>query len=98
MFCWFRLPEPRLPTPMMNERFCQMTLFCSRGFENAVQLGCPGGQVIVNPVKVVVSNEEFSVLVTPADCGHDAVAGPDGPVWKQFPGGALAKGAPMLCV
>ena len=28
--------------------------------------------MIVNPVKVVVSSVEFCVLVTPADCGHDA--------------------------
>src|SRR6516164_7883739 len=79
---------------MKNERFCQITLFCSRGFENPWQLVSPFGQVIVNPVKVVVSNEEFGVLVTPADCGQEAVPAA---LWHS-PGGALANGAPMLNV
>ena len=97
MFCWFRLPAPRVPTPMKNERFCQMTLFCN-GFEKPAQPGCPvAGQVIFIPV-VVSSKEEFCMLVTPADCGHDAVDGPLGPFATQFPAGALAAGVPMLCV
>ena len=53
---------------------------------------------MVNPVKVVVRIDEFGVLVTPADCGHDADVGPIGPACTQFPAGALASGVPMLCV
>src|SRR6516165_4537189 len=79
---------------MKNERFCQITLPTRSGFENPVQLGCPVGHVIVSPVKVVVSNEEFGVLVTPADCGQEAVPAA---LWHS-PGGALANGAPMLNV
>src|SRR6516225_1176780 len=63
------------------------------------QLGCPTGQVIPaappgTPLKVVVSREEFGVLVTPADCGHDAVPAV---LWHSA-GAALAPldwGAPM---
>jgi hypothetical protein len=69
-------------------------LFSSKGLENPWQLGCPVGQVIVNPVSDVVNIEEFCMLVTPADCGHDAVL----PASTQFPAGALAIGVPMLCV
>src|SRR5215469_2019718 len=94
MFCWFWVPVPKLPTEMWNERFCQITLFCICGFENPVQLGCPSGHSIVNPVKLVLSSEELGVLVTPADCGHDVVS----PACTQFPGGALATGVPRLCV
>src|ERR1035438_9478299 len=68
------------------------------GLENDRQPVCPAGQVSVSPVKVVVSSAEFCVLVTPADCGHDAVDDPDGPVCTQFPAGALAEGVPMLLV
>src|SRR5579863_3449413 len=53
---------------------------------------------MVNPVRLVDSTEEFCMLVTPADCGHDAVVGPVGPGCTQFPAGALAVGVPMLCV
>jgi hypothetical protein len=73
-------------------------LFCSSGFEKPTQFGIPVGHVIVKPVNVVVSTEEFGVLVTPADCGHDAVVGPVGPSCTQFPAGALASGVPTLCV
>src|SRR5579862_3845499 len=83
---------------MSNDRFCQITLFSSNGLERTMQFGCAAGQVMVNPVKVVVRSEEFSVLVTPADCGHDAEVGPVGPGCTQFPAGALASGVPMLCV
>ena len=50
------------------------------------------------PPKAVVKSEEFGVLVTPADCGHDAVSGPEGPGMVQFPAGALALGVPILFV
>jgi hypothetical protein len=40
-------------------------------------------------VKVVVRIGEFSSLVTPEDCGHDAVDGPVGPAITQLPAGAL---------
>ena len=49
-------------------------------------------------VKVVVSTEEFGVLLTPDGCGHEAVFAPVGPVCVQFPAGALATGVPMLWV
>jgi hypothetical protein len=48
------------------------------------------------PPKVVVSTEEFVVLLTPDGCGHDAVLLV--PAWIQFPAGALATGVPMLWV
>src|SRR5467141_1143295 len=67
------------------------------GFEKLVQLGCPAGQVM-GTTKVVVSSAEFGVLVTPADCGHDAVLVPVGPAMVQFPAAALAMGVPMLLV
>src|SRR5579871_1224966 len=84
---------------MMKERFCQITLLFSIGFEKPVQLvlplrGSPNGQVILKPVKVVVSSVVFWTLVTPADCGHDAVPAP----LVQLPAGALALGVPILCV
>ena len=85
--------------PIWNERFCQMMLLPSIGFEYARQPvagDCPVGQVMVRPVKVVVSSEELSVLLTPATCGHDAVLVPVGPFVVQFPAGALASGVPML--
>jgi hypothetical protein len=44
---------------------------------------------MVKPVKVVVRIGEFPSLVTPADCGQDAVDGPEGPAITQFPAGAL---------
>ena len=46
-------------------------------------------------MKVVVSSAEFCILVTPADCGHDAVPAA---LCAIAPGGALARGAPMLLV
>ena len=61
-----------------------------------VEDDCPAGQVIVSPLKLVVSSEEFCVLLTPAGCGQDAVFAPVGPVIVQFPAGALASGVPML--
>src|SRR5215469_4842852 len=67
-----------------------MILFARIGFAKPVQLGDPGGQVI-STAKLVVSSEEFGVLVTPADCGHDAVP----LVLWHSPGGALAKGVPI---
>ena len=68
--------------------------------ENAVHgyVEFPNGQVIFNPAKDPVSSGVFCVLVTPADCGHDAEVGPVGPGCTQFPAGALASGVPMLCV
>src|SRR6266481_5888994 len=72
-----------------------MILFCSSGSENPVQgYAAPNGHVIVSPLKVVVSSGEFCVLVTPADCGHDAVLAPDGLFCTQVPAGALATGVP----
>jgi hypothetical protein len=35
--------------------------------------------VEAGPTKVVVSTEEFGVLLTPDGCGHDAVFAPVGP-------------------
>src|ERR1700741_5687836 len=83
-----------MPTPIRTERFCQIRLFASKGFENPVQLGCPTGQVMVKPVSDVVISVEFCMLVTPADCGHDVVP----PASTQLPACALALGVPMLCV
>src|ERR1700739_756531 len=54
----------------------------------------PGGQRTVSPVMAEVKSAEFGVLVTPADCGHDAVV----PFMTQFPAGALAWGVPILLV
>src|SRR5258708_35077773 len=92
--CWFWVPVPMAPTPVWNERFCQITLFSSLGFENPVQPGCPSGHSTVNPLRDVVIIEEFIVLVTPADCGHDVVS----PACTQLPGGVRATGVPILCV
>src|SRR5271165_4579967 len=65
------------------------------GFEKPVQFAWPGGQVIVSGgAMAAFKSEEFPVLVTPADCGHDAVPA----AFTQFPGGALACGVPTLCV
>src|SRR5579863_2716713 len=80
-----------------------MMLFCSSGSENpvhavgvAVELNVASlnGHVMRSPAKVVVSNGVSCVLVTPADCGHDAVK----LACTQLPAGALASGVPMLCV
>src|SRR5579864_9843670 len=54
--------------------------------------------VAAGPTKVVVSTEEFSVLLTPDGCGHDAWVVPAGPFCTQVPAGALATGVPMLWV
>src|SRR5579863_5435454 len=75
-----------------------MMLLASIGFENCAQPDSPVGHVIVSPVKLVVRFEEFSVLETPAGCGHDALVGPVGPAWTQDPAGALEFGVPMLYV
>jgi len=50
------------------------------------------------PVNVWFISVEFGMVIIPADCGHDAVLAPVGPVMVQFPGGALAMGAPRLLV
>ena len=39
---------------------------------------------MIGTTKVVVSNEELGVLVTPADCGHDAVSAPVGPATRPL--------------
>jgi hypothetical protein len=63
----------------------------SKGFEIDVHgYAVPNGHVIDKPVNVVVNSVEFCVLVTPADCGHDAEVAPVGPGCTQFPAGALA--------
>ena len=87
--------------PIWNERFCQMMLFPSIGLDSFRQLvvdDCPAGQVMVRPLIEVLISAELGVLATPATCGHDAVLAPVGPVWTQFPAGALAWGVPMLWV
>ena len=60
IFCWFVFPEPNVPTPMKNARFCQITLFCSSGFEKAMQFVVPVGQVmwLAGETKVAVSSKE----------------------------------------
>jgi hypothetical protein len=76
-------------------------LLASIGFEyvwQAVVDDCPVGHVSFMPVKELLTRAEFIVLATPATCGHDAVFVPVGPVWTQFPAGALACGVPMLWV
>ena len=97
-FCWFRVPVPAPVMPIRNERFCQITLFRNNGSEIFRQLGIPSGHSTVCPAKVAVSSVEFSVLLTPAGCGHDAVFVPVGPVMVQLPDGALAWGVPTLVV
>src|SRR5215469_1567694 len=70
-----------------------MISFARVGSEKPVQLGWPVGHVI-GTTKLVVSKEELGVLVTPADCGHDAVPAA---LWHS-PAGALAWGVPILKV
>src|SRR5271167_272634 len=87
--------------PISNERFCQMMLLARIGSEYVRQPvdDCPVGHVRVMPVNELLTRAEFSVLATPATCGHDAVFGPVGPPARtQFPAGALACGVPTLWV
>src|SRR5262252_6418960 len=70
-----------------------MILFPRIGFEKPVHPEWPAGHVI-GTTNVVVSTEELGVLVTPADCGHDAVPAA---LWHS-PAGALAWGVPILKV